>query len=429
MATVSNVQEALKYTYGANKVAYLFNEESPTWEILSKVKKPVGGRGQFILPILTQNAGAFTGITEGGALPSALQPDTAEATFGLQEYVALYDVSWKLIQDARNDKFAFQQAIQMLDEGLRRRVMKNLNSDLIGTGKGELATLTGVDASGAIITSAYLPRLEQGMVVDVMDLSDDDTKIGASRTVEAVDPVARTVNLSGADLTGEAAGDYLVIQNTCDLSLNGGVSLHSNGLIGIIDDANPASVVGNYGGINRSTAGNEYWKAIVLDNSGTNRPFTEDLGLQAEDSLREKGSARLNAWLSNQKVLRRYHEIVRNESFASFGGVQAISGGLGRSGGGSAPAKDGKSRYSFSGIPWYVDPYFTNNVIVGLDTSHFFLGVGENDVPRPISEVFDNVPFFRQTANATFEVAWYYQMELLSDNPAAGVKLEDIAES
>ena len=80
-------------------------------------------------------------------------------------------------------------------------------------------------------------------------------------------------------------------------------------------------------------------------------------------------------------------------------------------------------------MPWYADPYFNANVIIGLDTNHFFLGVGDNDVPRPISEVFDNVPFFRQTANATFEVAWYYQMELLSDNPAAGVQIQDVAES
>lgn len=426
MASVSNVQEALKYTYGATKIAYLFNQESPTWAILSKQKKGLGGRGQFILPILTQNAGAFTGITEGGALPSALQPDTAEASFGLQEYVALYDVSWKLIQDARNDKFAFQQAITMLDEGLRRRVMKNLNSDLIGTGKGELATLTGADSSGAIVTSAYLPRLEQGMVVDVMDLTDDDAKIGDSRTVTAVDYVNRTVDLSGADLSGEAAGDYIVIQDTTDVT--DGFCKHSNGLIGIIDDADPAAVVGDYGGIDRGTAGNEFWESVVLSNSGTNRAFTEDLGLQAMDSMREKGSGQLKAWLSNLKIGRRYHEVLRNETFASLGGVQSLGGGLGRKGG-TKPSEDGKSPYSFSDIPWHFDPYFTNNVIIGLDTDHFFLGVGENEVPRPISEVFDNVPFFRQTANATFEVAWYYQMELISDNPAAGVKIEDIAEA
>lgn len=424
MATTSNVLEALKYTYGVSRVLYLFNEESVTFNILSRVKKPVGGRGQFIMPILVQNPGAFKGISEGGALPTALQPDTTEALFSLQEYTAIYDVSWKLIQDARNDKFAFQQAVQMLDEGLKRRIFKNLNSDLIGTGKGELFTITGADAA-TIVTSGYLPRVEKGMVVDVMDLTDDDAKVGDSLTVEAVDPIARTVDLSGA-LTGEAAGDYGVIQDTTDVT--DGFCLHSNGLLGIIDDANPAAVVGNYGGVNRSTAGNEFWESVVLSNSGTNRPLTEDLMLQALDGAREKGGTQLSHFLSNLAIVRRYHEMLAAERFVSLSSPTAIGGGFGRKKMG-ADSKDGATPYEFSGIPWHVDPYFTNNVIIGLDSSHFFLGVGDQDVPRPISEIFDNVPFFRQTANATFEVAWYYQMELLSDNPAAGVKIEDVAEA
>jgi len=316
----------------------------------------------------------------------------------------------------------------MLDEGLRRRVMRNLNSDLIGSGKGELATLTGVDASGAVITSRYMPRCELGMVVDVMDVSDDDTVLGDSRTVDGVDYVARTVDLSGAQITSEAAGDILVIQDTTDISQNA-LALHSNGLVGIVDSANPASVVGNYGGINRSTAGNEYWQSVLLSNSGTNRAFNEDLGLEAEDAMREQGSGRLKVWLTNQRVTRRYHEVLRDESIASFGAVQAIGGGVGRKGGGTAPKEDGRTVYEFSGIPWHVDPYFENNTIIGLDTDHFFLGVGENDVPRPISEIFPGQPTFRQTTNATWEIVWYYQMELLSDNPAAGVKITDVAEA
>ncbi len=423
MATVSNVIEALKYTYGANRVLYLFNQESPTFNILSKVKKPVGGRGQFIMPILTQNPGAFTGISEGGSLPSALQPDTTEATFGLQEYVGLYDVSWKLIQDARSDKFAFQQAITMLDEGLKRRIMRNLNSDLIGTGKGELFTITGTDVS-TVVTSAYLPRVEKGMVVDVVDLSDDDTKVGDSLTVQAVDPIARTVDLSGA-LTGEAAGDYGVIQDTTDVT--DAICKHSNGLLGVINSSDPAAVVGDYGGIDRGTAGNEFWKSVHLSNSGTNRPLTEDLLLQAMDGAREKGGGNLDAWLSNLAIVRRYHEILAGERYFALSAPGQIAGGIGRK---KMDAGDtGMTPYEFSGIPWHVDPYFTNNTILGLDTKHFFLGVGENDVPRPISEIFENIPFFRQTTSATFEVAWYYQMELLSDNPAAGVRIDDISEA
>src|SRR5574341_90746 len=222
MATTSNVIEALKYTYGVDRVLYLFNTESPTWSMLSKVKKPVGGRGQFIMPYVVRNAGAFTGIAEGGSLPSALQPDTAEATFSLQEYVGLYDVSWKLIQDAATNKFAFQQAIQMLDDGLRNRVMKNLNSDLLDDGRGRLAVLPAAD-NDTTVTVAAIPRCEPGMVVDLMD-TDDDTKNTDSATVTGVDPIALTVTLS-ANSGSTGAGDYLVIQDTTDTSVSS-VALH-----------------------------------------------------------------------------------------------------------------------------------------------------------------------------------------------------------
>jgi hypothetical protein len=424
--TTTAVLENLKYTYGTNRVLYLFNKESVMFNILGKVKKPVGGRGQFIMPTMIQNPGAFTGIIEGGSLPTGLDADTAEATFSLQEYVAVYTLSWKLIQDARSDKFAFQQAVQLLDEGLKNRVMRNLNADLIDDGRGRLAVLTAADDGAGLFTSAFLPRLEKGMKVDIMANSDDDTKRGDSLTVTGVDPVARTVQLSGA-IAGESAADYAVIEDTCDDSIND--SLHANGILGVINSSNPATVVGNFGGINRSTAGNEYWKGVVLSNSGTNRPLTEDLLLQGQDSVREKGGGRLDHWMSNLPIVRRYHETLASERFFSLSAPGTIGGGIGRKGNNGEGEDTGKTAYEFSGIPWHVDPYFTNNTIVGFDSSHYFLGVGENDMPRPISEIFENVPFFKQTTAATFDVNWYYQMELLSDQPSAGVQIKDVAEA
>lgn len=419
----SNVLEALKYTYGSERVLYLFNQESIVWNILSRVKKPVGGRGQFILPVMVQNAGTFKGIAEGGTLPTSVAPDTAEVTFGLQEYVGIYDLSWKLIQDARSNKFAFQQAVQFMDESLKRRVMRLLNSDLTGTGKGELATITGVDVA-TVVTSAYLPRCEKGMVVDVVDLTDDSAKVGDSLTIDAVDPIARTVDLSGA-LSGEASGDYIVLENTTDVGVT--TCLHTNGLLGVVNSANPATVVGNYGGINRSTAGNEYWNSVVIGNGGTNRPLTEDLLLQAMDGAREKGGGAIDAWLSNLAIVRRYHEILAGERFFAMSSPGVMSGGIGRKN--FKATEDGKTPYEFSGIPWHADPFFTNNIVLGLDTSHLFLGVGDNEVPRPISEIFDDVPFFKQTTSATFEVLWYWQGELISDNPASSVRVNDLAEA
>lgn len=423
--TTTAVLESLKYTYGASRVLYLFNEESVVFNILSHVKKPMGGRGQFIMPVVVQNPGAFTGILEGGSLPSALDMDTAEATFSLQEYVAVYTLSWKLIQDSRTDKFAFQQAVQMLDEGLRKRVMRNLNSDLIDNGKGRLAVLPAADDTSPISVNA-LPRLETGMVCDIMAVSDDDTKRADSVTITGVDQIARTVKTSG-NPSGTAAGDYFVIQDTTDVSINATRALHSHGLLDVISNANPATVVGNYGGLNRSTAGNEYWNAPVLANGGANRPLTEDLLLQAMDAVREKGGGMLTNWISNLAIVRRYHEMLAGERYFALSQPGAIGGGIGRKD--QKAGEDGKTPYEFSGIPWHVDPFFNANVIIGLDVNHFFLGVGDNETPRPISEIFENVPFFKNTTSATFDVNWYYQMQLLSDNPAAGVQVQDVAEA
>ena len=427
MASTTDVIEALKYTYGVDQVLYLVNQEVVCWNMFQKMAKPIGGRGQFIMPIMVKNLGAWTGLAEGGALPSNIDPDTTEASFSLQEFAGLYNMSWKLIQDARNSKFAFQTALKMMEGGFRRRILKLINADLISDGLGKLAVMPAADNQTTITVNA-LPSIDLGMTVDLIGASDNDADLAASRTVTAIDVQNRTVTISGSAPSGTAAGDFFCIENTT----KSGAIYHTDGLLGIIDDANPPS--GNFGNINRSTAGNEFWESIVLSNSGTNRALTEDLLIQLEDAVREKGGAKLNAYVSNLAIIRRYHELLREDTYFALSSPKAFDSGAGVGRDGGAQQKgtdggDGRTIYRFSGNPWHVEPYFAANTIIGMDTKHFYIGHGENAVPRPVSEVFDGTPFFRQTSNATFEVAWYWQGNLLSDNPAAGAKIEDIAES
>ena len=145
MAATTDVAQALRYTYGSDRILRLANEESPTFRFLSRKKAPLGGRGQFIIPISTKNPGAWTGIAEGGDFPTALDPATAEATHSLQEFVGVYKVTMKLLQDARSDKFAFQQVVKFMDEGFKTRFMKMLNADFISDGLGKLAVLPAAD--------------------------------------------------------------------------------------------------------------------------------------------------------------------------------------------------------------------------------------------------------------------------------------------
>lgn len=433
MATVrSDVLEALRYTYAKpERVRYLANEERTTWNRLKRRKVNVGGRGQFILPIIVKNPGVWKGMTEAGTLATPLAPDTTEALFSLQEFNGAYDLSWKLIQDASKDEFAFERAVKFMDEGIKRRIFRLINADVIDNGKGRLGVLPAADDQTTVTVNA-LPLVEPGLVVDIMDLSDDDAKLADSVTVTAVNTVTREITVTGAP-SGTAAGDYFVIEDTTDASLNGGVAQHMNGLLGIVSDSNPATVVGNYGSINRSTAGNEFWNSVVLSNSGTNRPFTEDLGIQACDAAREKGGGKIDGWTSNLNLMRRYHEILRAEThYALNRDPGTLSGGLGRDqGDGQKKSGDfkGESPYQLNGIDWYSDPYFAANTIVGTDSSTLFIGTGDNDLPAPISEVFDGIPFFKDATTATFSVVWYWQADVICDNPAANVKISDVAET
>lgn len=424
MAATTDVINALKYRYAQapDIPKWLFNKESVTYNILKKKKQRVDGRGQWILPIQKKLPTGFTGVAEGGSRPSARQPSTTEATFSLQEYVGVYDVTWKLLQDAARSEASFVDAVKFLDNGLKTHFIRMLNADLMGDGLGRLYSFPAAD-DAATHTAAEVPLIDIGMVVDVMDETDHNTKLGDSLTVNAFTLPSKSVTLSGAP-SGTAAGDYATIQDTVATAY----SRHSNGLLSVVSNANPASPVGNYGGINRSTAGNEFWEAGVLSNSGTNRPLTEDLGIEALDTARLNGGGMVDAVISNLAILRRYHELF-GSTVDRFRNTGTLSGGIGRKDGGKEAKDDGRSVYDFSGVPWHVEPYFRANRMVFLDTSRLFIGTGENEAPMPISEIFPEAPFFYQTSNTTFEVNWYMQMELLSDAPNCHVLVSDISES
>src|SRR5262245_33308504 len=131
MAATTDVVNLFKYTYGSERMQYLAAQEIVLWRILSRKQTPMGGRGQWILPVQIRNTGVWVGHLEGGAKTTRrAQPSSTEATFSLQEFHGIWDVSWKMLQDSRKDEFAFARAIDFLDSSFRRRTFRLLNADL-----------------------------------------------------------------------------------------------------------------------------------------------------------------------------------------------------------------------------------------------------------------------------------------------------------
>lgn len=446
-AVTTDAINLFKYTYGIDRLMYLAAQEIVLWSILSKRKSPVGGRGQWIVPIQTQNTGVFVGHSEGGPKTTRrAQPATTEATFFLQEFHGIWDVSWKMLQDAMKDEYAFERAVDFLDASFRRRTFRLLNADLCGTGRGELASIASAQDGGVTATVSSLPFADQGMLVDMMSQADDSSTDGiVARKVTQIDVAGRVITLeAGANILGSAANDYFTVAD----SIAGlARSNHTFGIRAWLDTLNPNAVVkgsssgvtaggtANLGGIDRTVAGNIFWQSNKLSNGGTLRPFTEDLLLQGLDLIRERGGRVITDWMSDLAIIRRYHESLRADTFFALNSIKALGDkiGLGRAEGQmqSGEKSEGETPYEFSNIPWRAEIFFAANTIIGFNRECFWIGHGDNEVPRPIAEIFgeDMVSFFARTANTTFEVDSYWQGQLLSDNPPAGVKYTDIAES
>lgn len=425
MASTTNVIEALKYTYGADRVDMVLGQ-SPrhiAWNIFKKKMKRGGGRGQHIISLYTRLPEGISGTTEGGAKPTALQPDTDEAVFSLQEYTGVYDITWKLLSDASGgDRMAFEKALTLLDRGIRTGFLQDLSNDILDDGRGRLAILPAGDDTSPVAVLAPI-RAREGMVVDIMD-TDDDAKRLDSGTISAVDVAANTIAVSGS-ITSTGAGDYFVREDTADDSVND--ALHLNGLLGIVDDADPVGIVGDYGGIDRGTAGNEFWESTVLDNGGTNRSLTEDLLLQAIHQARLKGEGMIDKIVTNPRIYRRYYQLFAAEATRERSG-DGVRGSLGPADAVSN-SDVGKTPLAFSGIPVHFDDFAPANVIFLLDSSTFTLVHGKNKVPQPVSSTFDRANFFTDTSNTTFEIPWWWQGELVCSSPSSNAKIEDIAES
>lgn len=429
--TIANIQEAFRYSESEEQLMLALNTESVAWNLIGNSGKSftrLGGRGMNIESIIKQWPERISGVTEGGSIPSAIAMDTDEATFTVHQVIGVWETSWSALMRSKRSKDAFKTAIAMHQEGIRSAFTQEMSVELLGDGRGILAQLSTATDSTTQNALTGLPAVRQGMILDCMD-TDNDAKNGDSKTVLAVDGSVPQFTVDSAPAS-TAASDYWCREDTTDLSLNN--ALHLNGLLGVINDANPTAVVGNYGGINRGAAGNEFWESPVLGNSGTNRALTPDLLMQAIDMRRTVGGTNTKtgmsslAFLMNAAIHRRYMELFESIRIADVG-PGAFSGDVGAK---SSTDDKGTSHFSFSGIPIHVDLFMEANTVFLLDLKTLSIGYVDSKVPRAIDEIFEGqVPAFRQTSNTTYEKVWYWEGELICGAPRRSVRINDVAES
>lgn len=313
LTTVNN----LAYdTYEPGLNSQLETEDGSLYAFIQKNSKDVRGR-KVIIKLKTGRSTGIKNIPEGADYPTAGDPTYAEAQPSLSRVAATVEWSQDEI-DLLNGPDA--AAIPVMEEkmtdltiSLRRDVIRQSWMD--GSAKlARLAVNTAVNTlSLQTTTTNQIDRdrfnwLEPGgMVVDAVN-GTTGASVFSGRTITDTDETNNTITISGAAVT-TATTDVIVRSGNSTAVSGAYVSREFPGVLAAIQTGN------TYLTVDRTAAGNGYWKSNVKANGGTLRALTIDLVMQLLNAVTRKTGMMATAanycLFSNLGVWAAYGELLQ----------------------------------------------------------------------------------------------------------------------
>lgn len=218
-------------------------------------------------------------ITEGGDFPAAGDVSSAQATVTAAHLAHTIELTSEEAAYYDSGSAAAEPIISMKMDAALETMSRDIERQSWMDGTGVLANVAS--SSGATITldATTSSQIDRDRYIWVDDANRRRYQVvhgttGATQednfTISSIAESTNVLTCSSADMTSATSAGVLVHYGNW---ATGGAfrSLEFAGLQAMIDDDN------TYLGINRSTAGNGYWKSIVDGNSGTLRDLTEAL--------------------------------------------------------------------------------------------------------------------------------------------------------
>lgn len=291
-------------------------------------KEPVSmsGRHAYIPLISGRNPGVGSRKDVAGSGPKLPDPGRqsyANATFKMALHYGRGSVSGAVKRASRNNAGAFAEAMDAEMQGLMKSLPDDLNRQICGTGTGRAATLSQITAHSTQAGSTVIfvsANQHDGFSARVGDRVHFAARGAAVDTLTSPLPTSGTIIseisidavTSGSDKAHQitlAATTGTTVEDGTDAMYFGALdsgtlsaqdssrSTEMYGLQALIDDGaigGDMSDVGaagetltgslTLGGIDRTAAGNAFWRSTVLKNpvtAGTLRPLTDGILQQA----------------------------------------------------------------------------------------------------------------------------------------------------
>ena len=232
----------------------LFDSESPFWRWLSNASDDtIVSYRDIRVPMQIRPGGKYRSWDpEGGDLGRGEGDTYVHGTTRPVSRLLAIEWNWKT-------KYATNKRVKAIRDAVRKNIAnavseynRAMDSELVGSNNGVLATVSGVSGTTVTFTGAFgSRRLRPGQSVQFYDAVTTGVGLGDYRglgDIVTVDVESRTCELASA-VTGLAAGDVAVVEGAAAASDDPTAIDAFNG----VQQANDASSTGSYLGLDRAT--------------------------------------------------------------------------------------------------------------------------------------------------------------------------------
>ncbi len=403
MAATRTTQSNILRRVYVNRVRQMFNLRSIFMQAIERNNEEYS-EGEHISVTRHSGVSGGFGYSDAGAIPAASHQVFERATFNYKRLIARIRVSIAHMEGAKRSYAADVDPLQTEMKKMVPVARHALNYDLVsGDGSGIIA-----DPATATSTTSFTVSSTRGLLkgyrIDVLTKSTGNVDGGVVNARISVDHNTNTVTLL----------DGATLFNFADINSNptlygvyraGCRNQAPMGLNGIVSASNPAS--GSYGGVDRTVAGNEDWKAQSLFNSGTLRFPTLKLldDMWSMVDANSEGECDLilapySLWgyIANLLESQRRYEAQRT---VLNGWAEAIT---------------------FRGIPIVREKHMPTDRLFFLDTSTF--SIYQNDEGKWLDD--DGHILHRVQGVLELEATWYRFLQLICTAPNANGVLGDL---
>jgi hypothetical protein len=252
LATLSNIMK----NFYLGPVQLQFNNEILVHQLLNLDSENLEGLAAKI-PLHSKRSGGIGSRGELETLPAAGNQGYDQASYDLAYHYGFAQVSGQSIHKTRSSAGAFLQAMKGELDGLKDDLALDFARQVYGNGDGIIAQ-TAANAGVNVVVLQSEEAIVKGflyinMLVDIGDLS-NPIVVAQARTITDIDPVAKTITISGAVVT-TTTSHRVFRSGNAGPSTTYALREMDAGLQKLVSTSAGLTV----GGINSGGAGSKFW--------------------------------------------------------------------------------------------------------------------------------------------------------------------------